>query len=84
MIPIVVENTLAHLEEVGSTIRDYKIIGCERGITIILRYIGVDTMCPPEHDRCVPLLKHKSPVRIARDRNRINEWLAENTGFLNM
>jgi hypothetical protein len=79
MIPIIVENTLATLEEVGQALRDYKIVGNERGgVTIILRYQAVDMINPLEHDRCVPLLGHKSPVRIARDRIKMDTWWQAN------
>jgi hypothetical protein len=72
MIPKLVENCLDQLKEDGHSLKDYRIIGQNRGIMIILKYALPDTeQCNGHHG---PLHKHKSPAKQDRDKDRLHQW----------
>ena len=75
MLPKVVENTLEQIEDDRQRLKYFKIIGQEKSTTIVMESLHMSNQ-----DRVTPLLKHRSPVLISRDRNRLQGWLSRQTG----
>ena len=78
MLPKVVENALVKIEDNGQRLKDYKIIGQENSTTVVLRF-RMDILHTSDQDRVTPLLHHRSPVLLSRDKSRLQGWLGRQT-----